>query len=151
MRLRGGLEHHMFNPDLLEGTEGIHDSPDAAAHRHTGRPPGAWGIRQYTVRDALNGQIGAGGEHRLPLTPVLLPELLHMGTARGHGRRIQAAGVPAIAECSNAPPCAATIAADPDRRSWLLHRAWRSLHISVLVKNALVVHYLLGPDITDDA
>ena len=35
MRLRGGLKHDVCNPDRLEGTEGIHDSPDAAAHRQT--------------------------------------------------------------------------------------------------------------------
>src|SRR4029450_8633930 len=120
MRLRGGLEHDVFNPDLLASPEGIHDSPDAAAHRHAGRPPGARGIRQYTVRDALNGQIGAGGEHRLPLTPVLLPELLHMGTARGHGRRIQAARVPAVAKGSDAPPRASTTDADTE---WACVRA----------------------------
>ena len=108
------------------------------------------GIRQHPVRDTLNGQIGAGGEYRLPLTPVLLPEFPHMGTAWGHGRRIQAARVPAVAECSDAPPGAGTIAADPDRWSWLLHRAGRSLHISVLIKRALVLHHLVGPEITDD-
>src|SRR5215470_13607679 len=114
-----------------------------------GRP--ARGIRQYAVRDALNGQIGAGGEHRLPLAPVLLPELPHMGTAWGHGRRIQAARVPAVAKCGDAPPRPRTIAADPDRRSWLLHRAGRSLHIGVLIKRVLVLHHLVGPEITDDA
>src|SRR5207249_4638184 len=124
MRLRGGLEHDVFNPDLLEGTEGIHDRPDTAAQRHTGRPPRARGIRQHAVRDALNGQIGAGREHRLPLTPVFLPELPHMGTAWCHGCRVQAAGVPAVAEFGDAPPRPGTIAADPDRWAWLLHRAW---------------------------
>ena len=86
----------------------------------------------------------------MPLTPMLLPELPHMGTAWGHGRRIQAAGVPAVAKFGDAPPRPGTIAADPDRWSWLLHRAWRSLHIGVLVKRALVVHHLAAPEITDD-
>src|SRR5262245_38107268 len=151
MRLRGSLEHDVFNSDLLESPESIHDRSDGPAHRHTRRPPGARGIRQDTVRDALNRQISAGGEHRLPLTPVLLPEFPHMGTAWGHGRRIQAAGVPAVAKFGDAPPCPCTIAADPDRWSWLLHRARRSLHIGVLIKRALVLHRLVGPEITDDA
>src|SRR5262245_49288907 len=151
IRLRRGLEHDVLNPDLLESPEGIHDGPDAAAHRYTGRPPGARGIRQYAVRDALNGQIGASGEHWLPLAPVFLPELPHMGTAWGHGRRIQAARVPAVAKFGDAPPGPRTIAADPDRWSWLLHRAGRSLHIDVLIERALVLHRLVGPEITDDA
>ena len=145
VRLRGGFKHDVFNPDLLEGTEGIYNSPDAATQRHTGAAQGA-GIRQHPVRDTLNGQIGAGGEYRLPLTPVLLPEFPHMGTAWGHGRRIQAARVPAVAECSDAPRGAGTIAADPDRWSWLLHRAGRSLHIGVLIKRALVLHHLGSRD-----
>src|SRR2546430_1039983 len=150
MRLRGGLKHDVCNPDRLEGTEGIHDSPDAAAHRHTGRPPRARGIGQDAVRDALNGQIGAGREHRLPLTPVLLPEFPHMGTAWGHGCCMQAARVPAVAKFGDAPPRAGTIAPDPDRRPWPLYRAGRGLHVGVLVKRALVLHHLVGPEITDD-
>ena len=118
--------------------------------RDAGRPTGTWGIGQRRVRDALNGQISAGGKHRLALTPVLLPKLPQMGTAWCHRRSIETAGVPAVAKFGDAPPGPGTIATDPDRRSRLLHRAWRDLHVFVLVKSPLVVHHTMGPDITDN-
>src|SRR6266566_4615062 len=106
----------MFDADLPESTESIHNRPDTAVHRDTGRPTGTRGIGQCRVRDALNGQIGAGGEHRLSLTPVLLPELPQMRTAWCHRRSIEAAGVPAVAKFGDAPPGPGTITTDPDRR-----------------------------------
>ena len=102
VRLRGGFKHDVFNPDLLEGTEGIYNSPDAATQWHTGAAQGA-GIRQHPVRDTLNGQIGAGGEYRLPLTPVLLLEFPHMGGSLGpwppHSRLLVCQLSPSAATC----------------------------------------------------
>src|SRR5438128_7015152 len=139
----------MLDTNLPEGSKGIDDRPDTPAHRHTGRPPGARGIGQHPVRDALNGQLSAGGEHRLPLTPVLVPEFPEVRAAWCHGRRIETAGMPAVPEFGDAPPRPGAIAADPNGRGWLLHWARRCLHILVLVHVTLAVHHPVRPDSPD--
>src|SRR5262245_37778027 len=74
-----------------------------------------------------------------------------MCTAWRHSRRIEAAGMPAVTEFSDAPPRPGAMTADPNRRGGLLHWTWGSLHILVLVKGPPVVHHPVRPEIADNA
>src|SRR5215471_6834604 len=146
-----GLEYHVVDTNLPEGAEGVDNCPDTVTYRYTGRPSSARRIRQYPVGYSLNGQLSAGGEHRLSLPPVLGPQFPKVGAAWRHGCCIEAAGMPAVPKFGDASPRPGAIATNPNGRRRLLHWARRRLHIFVLVKGALVVHHPVRPDLTDNA